>query len=408
MRGHSSPSNAPASTFPLVGSSNETEILLNGTSTIALIDTGSMISSIGISFFKSLKPQPVMSQLSDFMLDISSANGSKVPYLGYSVLDITFPSLSSQSFSAPILIVPDTEYSSRVPLIIGTNILNVLKSSRTESTSSPLSDIISSLSDIVTKPVTLLHHQTVIVKPFETTTLEGKVRHIGNMSSGVTESTDSLMLNVCPRLVKLQPGTSFCRVPVRVCNLTARAITIHPRMTLCNLHDVSVVRTIDPSEGVADKSHNSDKSLDDLGISIPTETLTSEQQVKATSFFNQWKHIFSSGPTDLGSTDLVEHEINLTDPTPFKDPYRRIPPGMFEEVREHLRDMISAGAIRESKSPFSSNVVLVRKKDGSLRFCIDYRKLNNRTIKDAYALPRIDETIDSLIGSTIFSKLDLR
>jgi hypothetical protein len=174
-------------------------------------------------------------------------------------------------------------------------------------------------------------------------------------------------------------------------------------MTLCNLHDVSVVRTIDPSEGVADKSHNSDKTLNDLGISIPTETLTSEQKFKVTSFFSQWEHIFSSGPTDLGSTDLVEHEINLSDPTPSKDPYRRIPPGMFKEVREHLRDMISARAIRESKSPFSSNVLLARKKDGSLRFCIDYRKLINRTIKDAYALPRFDETIDSLIDSTIFS-----
>lgn len=66
---------------------------------------------------------------------------------------------------------------------------------------------------------------------------------------------------------------------------------------------------------------------------------------------------------------------------------------MFEEVREHLKDMLEAGAIRESKSPFSSNVVMVRKKDGSLRFCIDFRKFNNRTIKDAYALPRIYELL---------------
>ena len=70
--------------------------------------------------------------------------------------------------------------------------------------------------------------------------------------------------------------------------------------------------------------------------------------------------------------------------------------------------MLDAGAIRESQSPFSSNVVLVRKKDKSLRFCIDFRKLNNRTVKDAYSLPKIEETIDTLARYKYFSKLDLR
>jgi hypothetical protein len=70
--------------------------------------------------------------------------------------------------------------------------------------------------------------------------------------------------------------------------------------------------------------------------------------------------------------------------------------------------MLEAEAIRDSNSPFSSNVVIVRKKDGSLRFCIDFRRLNNCTIKDAYALRHIDEAIDFLVGSKYFSKLDLR
>ena len=66
--------------------------------------------------------------------------------------------------------------------------------------------------------------------------------------------------------------------------------------------------------------------------------------------------------------------------------------------------MLDAGP---SKSPYSSNVVLVWKKDGSLRFCIDFRTHNSRTIKDTYTLPRIDDTIDMLIGAKYFSKLDL-
>ena len=103
----------------------------------------------------------------------------------------------------------------------------------------------------------------------------------------------------------------------------------------------------------------------------------------------------------------MKHHIRLTDDKPFQQPYRRIPPGMFEEVRQHLKEMLDAGAIRESNSPYCSNVVLVRKKDGSLRFCIDYRELNSKTIRDSCTLPRIDDTIDCLIGAKYFSKLDL-
>ena len=102
---------------------------------------------------------------------------------------------------------------------------------------------------------------------------------------------------------------------------------------------------------------------------------------------------------DLGHTHTVKHEINLEDVKPFKEPYRHIPPALIQEVREHLKGMLQIGAIRNSSSPFSSNVVLVQKKDGSLRFCIDYRKLNQRTRNDAYAIPRIDDNLHLLAGA---------
>ena len=81
---------------------------------------------------------------------------------------------------------------------------------------------------------------------------------------------------------------------------------------------------------------------------------------------------------------------------------------MYDEVRQHITEMLQAGVIRESDSNYSSNVVLVRKRDGSLRFCIDMRVLNSKTRKDCYMLPRFDDIIDSLSGAKFFSKLDLR
>ena len=94
--------------------------------------------------------------------------------------------------------------------------------------------------------------------------------------------------------------------------------------------------------------------------------LSPEERVKVEQFLNNWQNVFSKGPTDLGCTNLVEHEIKLKDETPFKEPYRRIPPSLIQEVREHLKEMLEICAIRNSKSPYSSNVVIVRK----IYFCI--------------------------------------
>ena len=109
-----------------------------------------------------------------------------------------------------------------------------------------------------------------------------------------------------------------------------------------------------------------------------------------------------------GKLQSVKHNIKLSDETTFKEPHRRIPPALFQEVREHLTEMIEAGTIRPSNTPYSSNVVIVRKKDDTIRFCIEFRKLNNKTVKDAYAIPRVEDTLHLFAGAKYFTKLDLR
>ena len=119
-------------------------------------------------------------------------------------------------------------------------------------------------------------------------------------------------------------------------------------------------------------------------------------------------NIFSLERNEIGCTDAAEHVIELLDTEPFKERFRHIAPPLVEEVREHLQEMLDGGAIWPSQSPWCNAVVLVRKKDGGLRFCIDFRQLNSRTKKDAYPLPRMQETMESMVGARFFSTMDLK
>ena len=138
------------------------------------------------------------------------------------------------------------------------------------------------------------------------------------------------------------------------------------------------------------------------------EDWTQDQHDMMNAAIEHYHHIFAVEDLELGRTNLVKHKIKLTNDVPFKEQYRRIPPHQYEEVHKHLNEMLRMGAIRKSNSPWASAVVLVRKKDGALRFCIDLRKLNERTIKDAYSLPCIEDSLDVLNRSCIFTSIDLK
>lgn len=116
--------------------------------------------------------------------------------------------------------------------------------------------------------------------------------------------------------------------------------------------------------------------------------------------------MFAAHEGDLGCTSLISHEIPLLDEVPVRQRYRRLPPSEYEVVKAHINQLLEAQVIRESCSPYASPIVLMRKKDRSLRLCVDYRQLNHKTRKDALPLLRIEESLDALSGAHWFSTLD--
>ena len=137
----------------------------------------------------------------------------------------------------------------------------------------------------------------------------------------------------------------------------------------------------------------------------------SELALKSERMLMEHHHIFSLDKNEIGCTDTAEHIIELMDDELFKERFRQIAPPLLEEVWENLQDMLDGGAIRPLKSPWCNAIVLVRKKDRTLRFCIDFRKLNARTKKDSFPLPRMQETMEtmeSMVGARFFSSMDLK
>ena len=112
----------------------------------------------------------------------------------------------------------------------------------------------------------------------------------------------------------------------------------------------------------------------------------------------------------MGCTDATKHVIELLpeQDEPFKERFRRIAPHKVQEVHQHIQEMLDGGAIWPSQSPWCNAIVLVWKKDGTLRFCIDFRCLNAHTKKDSYLIPKCPETMESLVGACYFSTMDLK
>jgi len=136
------------------------------------------------------------------------------------------------------------------------------------------------------------------------------------------------------------------------------------------------------------------------------QDLTDEQRQKAIQLIQVNHDVFSVNDEDLGLTNVLSYEINTGDNRPVKESLRRHPQGYLSHIDEFVKDLLQRNLIEPSHFAWSSNAVIVRKANNSLRFCCDSRRINNLTVKDAYPLPRIDTCLESMGGAQWFSILD--
>ena len=136
--------------------------------------------------------------------------------------------------------------------------------------------------------------------------------------------------------------------------------------------------------------------------------MTQSQQTRLQALLTKYDDIFAYTPDQLGRSSIVKHTIDTGDHPPIRLRSYRTSPTNKDEINNQIHEMLDNDVITPSVSPWAAPVVLVKKSDGSMRFCVDYRKLNAITRKDSHPLPRISEALDALGGGNYFSTLDLR
>lgn len=410
----------------LIGAKYTAQVQINGQSCNCLLDTGSQVTTVSQTFYENNLSHLELHSIHD-LLEVEAANGQSVPYSGYIGVDITFPKNcfgTELTVSSLALIVPDTRSSVQSSLLIGTNTLDLLFESLsltdTDLSSLPYGYrvVLSVLQQRHMQKengslglVRLSGKEPEIIPAGQSRVLEGSV-HVD------TKTPDKWIVVECPATSSLPGGVlvTNClltfpekpsqKLPVVLRNESRHDIVIPAKSVIAEMHAMQeIVQTnnISPQSNLASSS-----KLAELDLNFADSPVPANWKERVIQKLSAMPEVFALYDTDFGCTNKVKHQIKLSDETPFKHRPRPVRPQDLDAVRRHLQELSEAGIIRESESPFSSPIVVVRKKNGDVRLCVDYRKLNLNTIKDAYALPNLEEAFSALTGSKWFSVLDLK
>jgi hypothetical protein len=201
----------------------------------------------------------------------------------------------------------------------------------------------------------------------------------------------------------LVPDRSY-DLPVRVLNMGKDEVLVAAGTVLADLQPALNVEEPVKLQGLPEARL---QLINELVAGLDEEVPDSiRNQLK--QMLETYSAVFSTSEHDLGRTNVAKHEINTGDAKPIRQPLRRHPPAHLAAIQEHVSTMLQQGVIERTQSPWASNIVLVKKKDGTLRCCVDYRQLNMVTKKDAYPLPHTDVCLDAMTGAQWFSTFDLR
>lgn len=199
------------------------------------------------------------------------------------------------------------------------------------------------------------------------------------------------------------------KVPICLLNLSDTKVELKKYYPVAQLSQVTFQDIVDNSVVTAMQSMQQQRTQRETTaipwweeIHIGDVTTPAAQIAGVLAIAQEHHHAFSKHPQDFGKACDIKH-VN----PPTKERYRPIPPAMYQPVKKMIKEMKDAKVIRDSHSTWAAPLVLVKKKDGNIRFCVDYRKINNITHKDAYPLPRIEESLTALGSAAYFSNLNL-
>ena len=367
-----------------------------------LVDTGSAASLISKNVSDRIGVQE--SQMREFLTPLSAANGT--PLKVYGSVELEFY-LEEYVFLQRFIVADLLEVNgnlgmdflenNQVDIQISTQTLNISGNKiRLEKVSS------SGCARIK------LAKQTVL-PPSSELLIEGYI--VGGSpgcSEGLVEPAVSLGNKglMCARTVVDSSKANVC---LSVINVSSKPVKLRQNTPLGTLQTFEQIYAVETPKQNTDKQTTATELPEHLKplVEKASDSLTDEQKQSLTDLLIQYGDIFVGPDGKVGRTDIVKHTIDTGDNHPFKLPMRRQPLAQKPIIENELEKMLEQGVIEPSESPWSSPILLVKKKDGSIRFCIDFRKLNSLTRKDAYPLPRIDECLESLGGSKWFSTLDL-